>query len=188
MQIRVRAGIITASFIALSSTGMASAETVSDALLECAEKSNSLTRLVCFDRVVQQLRDYDNLDDVLISREQILTDQARAIQPQPRIEPQADSKESDSADSFGKPKRSADDTYLVDGELFSTISEIIDERGRRLRFVLANGQVWEKTEGGNAGLPRVGDNIVIRKGALGSFFIRKENVNRSFQVKRIVQD
>lgn len=35
------------------------------------------------------------------------------------------------------------------------------------------------------GLPSVGDAIVISPGALGSFYLRKADINRTFKVKRI---
>ena len=186
MQTKIRTGSITAGLIAVALSGTINAETVSDALLQCANQSNSLQRLVCFDKVVQNLRDYDSVDAVLIPRAQISSNQSGAIEQANKTLPSADtSDEPDSVQSFGKPKRSENATYLVDGDLHSTIAEIIEQQGRRLRFVLANDQVWEKTSGGTAGLPRIGDEIIIRRGALGSFFIRKKDANRSFQVKRI---
>ena len=78
-----------------------------------------------------------------------------------------------------------DTTFLADGELKSIIKEIQSSNKRRLRFVLENDQIWENADNSKVGLPRVGDAVVIRRGALDSFYLRKANVNRSFRVRRI---
>ena len=44
----------------------------------------------------------------------------------------------------------------------------------KFRFTLDEGAVWETTEGINA-FPKPGDTVVIKKGVLGSYFIRFPN-------------
>jgi hypothetical protein len=163
------------------------AESVSDALIVCSEESNSLKRLICFDKVVKKLNSYQQGDEVLgeIAR----APAPRSAKPVDKIPEQPNAPESanktDEVDTFGLPKPSESDTFLTDGDLHSVVSEVRQASNRRLHFVLENGQVWEKTEGGATGLPKVGDKIVINRRALSAFYIRREGVNRSFKVKRI---
>ena len=177
---------LSITFLILASIPLKSeAESVSDALVICSNETNSLKRLVCFDRVVQQLRSYQGGNEALLSKPQRTTaPPVSAVPPVNTPKTPVVNKES-AVDSFGLPQPSEDESYLVDGDLYSTIKKVLKPTTRRFQFVLANGQIWEKTEGGDSGLPRVGDKIVIRRQALGAFYLRKENVNRSFQVKRI---
>lgn len=53
----------------------------------------------------------------------------------------------------------------------------------KFRFTLDEGAVWETTEGINA-FPKPGQKVVIKKGALGSYFIRFEGT-RSVKGMRV---
>lgn len=108
----------------------------------------------------------------------IIVNKAEA-KTQPKSDMQAE------IDSFGLKKEVENDTVLVDGELNSVIAEIRVQNNRRTRFVLTNGQVWEKVDSSRVELPDVDDKVVLRSGAMGSFYLRKADRNRSFRVKRI---
>lgn len=53
----------------------------------------------------------------------------------------------------------------------------------RFRFTVDDGAVWETTEGINA-FPKPGETVVIKKGLMGSYFIRFEG-NRSVKGRRV---
>lgn len=53
----------------------------------------------------------------------------------------------------------------------------------RFRFTVDDGAVWETTEGINA-FPKPGDTVVIKKGLMGSYFI-KFGTNRSVKGMRV---
>lgn len=114
-----------------------------------------------------------------------LTDMALVIadKSEPKIKPSSVMQAE--IDSFGLQNVTENDTVLVDGELNSVIAEIHLQNKRRTRFVLANGQVWEKMDSSRVELPDVDDKVVLRSGAMGSFYLRKANRKRSFKVKRI---
>ena len=44
----------------------------------------------------------------------------------------------------------------------------------RYRFTIDDGAVWQTTEEGNA-FPKPGQKVIIKKGLMGSYFIRFEN-------------
>jgi hypothetical protein len=187
------------------------AQTVADAIGNCSKEENALKRLVCFDEIAKSINRLDGANQTISE----LAGQTQNIQNQtstapsapvappvtvvapdapvpivpsvPKVSAPVASKdaEQEQVDSFGLDEPTEDKTFLVDGELNSTIKEIEERTARRTRFILENGQIWELAESTSVGLPRVGDKIVIRERALGSYFLRKASVNRSFRVKRV---
>lgn len=54
------------------------------------------------------------------------------------------------------------------------------------RITLANGQVWEIADGSQGALaPVVDPKVRVRRGALGSYYLEVDGLNRSPRVKRI---
>ena len=73
-------------------------------------------------------------------------------------------------------------------EITSTIRRI-SSANRNDVFHLENGQTWMKTDGGIAAVRlKVGDEVVIRKAALGSYSLRKRGRSRSIKVRRLADD
>lgn len=52
-------------------------------------------------------------------------------------------------------------------------------------YRLANGQVWQITEGNNRLYDLNNPKVTLRRGMLGSFFLDLEGDNRSLRVKRL---
>ncbi len=52
----------------------------------------------------------------------------------------------------------------------SRISRVDHDNGQR-RITLENGQVWRQTEATTAGHMSVGDEVVVRKGVMGSYLL-----------------
>jgi len=56
----------------------------------------------------------------------------------------------------------------------------------RSRIKLANGQVWEVADGSRGAIaPVVDPKVRVRRGAVGSFYLEIEGLNRSPRVKRV---
>ena len=51
-------------------------------------------------------------------------------------------------------------------------------------ITLDNGQVWRQTDSVRLKLVE-GQSVTIKRGALGSFFISKENANKRIRAKRV---
>ncbi|WP_293646889.1 hypothetical protein [Thiolapillus sp.] len=84
--------------------------------------------------------------------------------------------------AFGLPQKSPAENLH---DISSRISKVeTASRGKRI-LILENGQTWRQV--GSSSQPRLaaGDTIVIEKGALGSFVLKKQGSNRSLRVKRI---
>jgi hypothetical protein len=89
--------------------------------------------------------------------------------------------EEDQKAAFGLPKTSPADDI---GAISARITQIETfSRGSRLLY-LDNQQVWRQV--GNSSQPKLrnGDMIRIKRGALGSFVLKKADSNRSMRVKR----
>lgn len=55
----------------------------------------------------------------------------------------------------------------------------------RTRIRLANGQVWQVTDGSSGTYRLVDPKVRVQRGMLGSFFLEIEGQNRSLRVKRV---
>ena len=158
------------------------AETVSDALQACSTETNSLKRLVCFDRIVKNMRQYEGLDDTVARSLPVPTNTVRAT-PTPTRPIQESNQE---IDNFGlEPEPEASTATMVDGKLFAMIMATKQIQSSKYQFTLDNGQIWEQTNAQIGGVPKAGDRVSIESGILGAFFLSKEGANKRFRVKRI---
>lgn len=168
------------------------AESVEVDIVLCSKESNPLERLVCFDKIAEQINASQQRVEAITSSAPVQTVPPVVIDTDVNPIPEENALTSisetevvDEVDSFGLPQASKDVTVLDNGELNSVIKKIQRSPRRPVRFILENGQVWENSDNSTMGLPSVGDAIVISPGALGSFYLRKADINRTFKVKRI---
>ena len=140
-------------------------------LLSCRALTDGQARLACFDREAEKVEaQAARRDLVVMNRDQIANAQkerfGRASAPNPM---QAASSESDAKapefieDRLQSARLSADGKWV---------------------FTLSNGAVWGQTELKGIRSPKVGDAILIRKGALGSFLASIKG-RPAIRVKRI---
>ena len=67
----------------------------------------------------------------------------------------------------------------------ATITEATKGAFGKYTFTLDNGQVWRQAESSRSAIWRGGEQIVVERGALGSFLMRKTTGGRSLRVKRL---
>jgi len=67
----------------------------------------------------------------------------------------------------------------------SAVSGRFEGWGPKSRIRLANGQVWEVTDGSSAVVWLLNPQITVRRAALGSFVLEVEGTNRTTRVRRI---
>lgn len=60
-----------------------------------------------------------------------------------------------------------------------------DGWGPKTRIRLANGQIWEISDGSSGAFRLVDPKVRIRRGAMGAFYLEIERQNRSPRVKRV---
>ncbi len=155
------------------------AETVSEAIVKCKSEQNSLQRLLCFDKIA------DNISDL---QDQSFAE-ARANAPQPAVTTgnvTAGNVANDitrttnqQQDDFGRAP--VDDTP---DELSSNVTKVETDRLRRQTMTLQNGQVWREV-GSSGHKVENGQDVTVKKGLFGSYYLSVEGSNRQLQVKRI---
>ena len=142
------------------------------ALEDCRQIADATQRLACYDRTAPAFVDANKAGEVTVVDRGQLRQARRSLFgfSMPRL-------------PFFAGDESAADTPDT---LETTIKEVRDFENGRYQIVLTEGNaVWETTEE-KIGLrtPRVGQKISIRRGPLGSYFLRINN-GRSVKARRI---
>jgi hypothetical protein len=67
----------------------------------------------------------------------------------------------------------------------SSVAGRFDGWGPKSRIRLANGQVWEVTDGSRASVWMLDPQVVVRRAALGSFLLEVEGLKMTARVQRV---
>jgi hypothetical protein len=130
-------------------------------LTDCRAVTDSVARLACFDQAAAALDAAERSGDVVVlDRAQVRTAKREAF-----------GLKLPSFDLFDRDEQQR--TVEVD-RVESTVASA--GRGQAGWVVtLANGQVWRQTDGKSLYRVRQGDKVEIRRGTLGSYFLRVGN-------------
>lgn len=162
-------------FLMTSFTLDANAETLSDALKQCSKVDNSLKRLVCYDKLVQRANGLQNSDLPELRQQQ----RTRVADTKAESVEQNLTKEQ----AFGFEK----DIQIQKEAEFDSIRAIALKIElnpyKRMTITLDNGQVWKEAEKGYAKI-KEGDEVIVERGMMGSFYIKKADSKRRSRVKR----
>lgn len=162
-------------------------DSVADAIKQCAQTTNSLQRLVCFDRIASRIQDYS--DDVLPAQR---VAQSAVSVPRPAVSASANpstntASPADKADLPFTPNNQVDDfgrVELANDTLSATVTAVTTDRNDYFTITINNGQKWRQTEVSRLNI-EVGDRIEIEEGLFGSFILTSESSNRTARVKRV---
>ena len=86
------------------------------------------------------------------------------------------------AEQFGREPRTAPPEVE---SIQSHIPGVFQGWQPQSRIRLANGQVWQVTDGSSGGYRLVDPKVNLQRGMLGSYFLELEGQNRSIRVKRV---
>lgn len=186
------------SILTISVTVHAAAPSIKQALTECAQQTNSLQRLVCYDRISAQLQDYAN--DAPTTAPKLITAQstppvaphnAMVKAPEAKIEPSPITKSitvpiakpitepvKDAVASFGK-------TVATEDSMIATIASVKTGRNNLMTITLDNGQVWLQTKSEDRARLSAQQVVTFEKGFFGAFYLSAEGSNRRVAVKRL---
>ncbi len=166
-------------------TSTSYAQSLSGALKKCGQEQNSLKRLVCYDRIVNEMDKYSGLDELMNVPAPLPAQKGTSAATGDRKAPPAAATAGQSANptsNFGLP-----DTVTKQNTEEKIYARIVglkkDPYGNR-SITLDNGQVWKQQESSNIRLKK-GDDIYVETGVLGAFFLSKESINKRLRVKRI---
>ena len=148
----------------------AQAETVSEAILKCKAEQNSLQRLLCFDKVAENISGL---------KDQSFSDAQASAPPADAVLPTTSKGQRQPRDDFGKTP--VDETPDA---LSSRVTKVKKDTLKRQTVTLQNGQVWREI-GSSGHIVKSGQQVTIEKGLFGSYYLSVDGSNREMQVKRI---
>jgi hypothetical protein len=183
---------------------ISTANSLLDGLAMCAKNTDSLQRLVCFDKLAKDTKSNPpnepqvTLNDSIVERVDSTVKVAPKIQPEKVlavsnhhkkpavVEPQsvvviANSVKQQQA-SFGKEAVKRPEDRIK--QLKEKVIKIQKAPYGELIITFENGQVWRQTDSIRFRLS-TDEVVIIERGALGSFFIGKENTNQRIRAKRV---
>ncbi|MFT5675030.1 MAG: hypothetical protein ACI808_000959 [Paraglaciecola sp.] len=175
----------------LLTTWMAQAQTVPDLVVKCSKETDSLKRLVCYDNVADKVKKMPAVVENIRTSEPI-----RDIPPSPvsvsvetpkmavadTVPSESEIEErSEKISQFGMEHKIV--RKSSEEKIYAHVSSIKKDHYGKLSLKLDNDQSWKQTDSSTLRL-KVGEQLYIERGALGSFFMGKEGVNRRIRVKR----
>ncbi|GAB5381911.1 MAG: hypothetical protein Alis3KO_30950 [Aliiglaciecola sp.] len=162
------------------------AESISQALKKCGQVQNSLKRLVCYDGIVNDLNKYGGLDELMsvpapLPATSPNTPSASVPQTSAPQQPAVSATPSRNQD-FGMEQRNLrDDT---EDKIYATVVSIKKDARKKRLFTLDNGHVWREADGSSLSI-KENEVIYVERGAIGSFHMSKDSVNRRIRVSRV---
>mgnify|MGYP000008779414 CR=1 FL=1 len=148
-----------------------SAADVASELAVCAQTKDSLARLVCYDKLAERSAG----NKAQLENKQKVKD----------VAPVAAKKALSKEESFGGKHLKKKESSEVLKELEAKVKTLTKTLRGALKLTLENGQVWQQVDTNVAPKISAGDSIVVRRGALSSFYLKKADSNRTIRVKRI---
>lgn len=173
----MKVGAIAALALAVSSGGPAEAQSkrgqspLVQAFANCRAQSDDSARLRCYDAAAAALTDATSRGSVVIVDQEDVRKTRRSLFgfSLPKI-------------PFFSGDRSADDQQ---DELTAKIASVGPVGYGKWRIKLEDGALWETTEASRATSdPRAGNEVKIKRGALGSYMIRVAG-QRALRAKRV---
>jgi hypothetical protein len=162
------ASVVTASALAkpLPDTGTPAQV---QSLLACRSVTDSAQRLTCYDRAAQ------GFAEAVGKKEVVVIDKARATQARRSL--------------FGFTVPNLGSLFGGGGDEISQIEgivqNVIENGDGSLVITLADGSTWSQIDDTPVALPpRRGDKIVVRRGALGAYFV-KIGSQPGYKAKRV---
>ena len=153
----------------------AAANELIDDLNQCKEVENALERLVCFDEVSKHLPSSKLLESKTETLKNQENSKSKPVKKVELIEDQT-------AQDFGIEHKQ--DISELPETLVAIVSSIKKDPYKKYIVSLDNGQIWKQTDSVYLRL-KVGGKVLIKRGALNSFFMAKDGANKRIRVKRV---
>lgn len=182
-----KSGLIILSLLLVAP--FSQAETLSDALKQCGQQQNSLKRLVCYDRLVNDIEQYSGLNDLLNVPAPLPAAGTSTQSTTPSVPSSAPPRQSSapaaapsSSSDFGLEARQIrQDTA---DKIYSTVKSFKKDGLGNLVITLANGMVWKQLESSSLRI-KSDQQVYVEKGLIGSHYLSRDEVNSRIKVKRI---
>ncbi|WP_448554196.1 hypothetical protein [Thalassotalea montiporae] len=150
-------------------------------LLTCQSETDSLKRLVCYDGVAKSLS-----SELPTKQPEVNTDKVPAATSESVLAAPARKSpkivQVDAEDIFGQEAKFK--SSQVDEVRFVIKSVTLSKR-KKWRFVFENGQKWEQKDTDRFAKFVAGQEVIIKRGVMNAFYLKKPDANRTIRVKRI---
>jgi hypothetical protein len=184
---------------------ISTANSLLDELAMCAKNTDSLQRLVCYDKLANDTKSKPPKQPQVTSKDSIVERVDSIVKVAPKIQPEkvlavsnhhkkpavaepqsvvvviANSVKQQQA-SFGKEAVKRPEDRIK--QLKAKVVKIQKAPYGELIITVENGQVWRQTDSTRFRLSK-DEMVIIERGVLGSFFIGKENSNQRIRAKRV---
>lgn len=146
---------------------------------KCMSVDNDIARLLCYDALFGRVQATPQ-KAVVPAPPPVATLPKTAPDKTLKAAPQLAPIEED----FGAEQLSKKEDKVELREIQETVSSV-SENSRGLRtFILANGQHWRETESSRLRI-KVGQEVVVKKGAFSAYYMKKPDSGRTVRVQRI---
>lgn len=177
-----------------------SAQANMEDMVACRNIDDDMARLACYDAAVQGVREEMAARDEAERAELAEERTQRSFFGLPRFSwPGGADRNETTEDEFGQnaleqdrnraggaPAVERDDDDQVVNQITATVVEWGRNPYGKTFVVLENGHVWRLIESRHLALRRNRENVVhIRRGRMGSFFIRANDVSAEYRVERV---
>jgi hypothetical protein len=159
------------------------------AMIACAAKPDPGERLACYDRAVSSLsQEARALAEKREAESRAAAAAAAALAAQQAADAAA-KQEAERLSAFGRDSMSRESRPPPAVESLdrveAKIAETLTAADGKLIFVLDNGQMWRQTEGLQLPPVRAGNDVVVKKGAVGGFALTIVRIGRTVRVVRM---
>lgn len=165
--------------VVLSFSIFVQANTLEDKLKNCLKKTDSSSRLACYDNVVGRI----DIDDVLITVDDTQQHSVKAPTTAPIVIAVASPTVTDQADEFGKEHltKSAEDEVVSIVFVVAKIKKVLHNQWH---ITFENGQVWQQSDTSPMRL-EVGTSVKLTHGFGSAIYLQKTGSNKRIRVKRL---
>ena len=173
--------IIIALTIALTSQLSFAMSLDTEALVACTKIKASDTRLICFDQAMSNI----SLNETKKSDTNLSAAISTASQPDKNAPLILKTPPPQNADAnFGLEKQKLRESKTQLESISASVILIQELASARKILALDNQQRWQQISSGTFRI-KVGDTVVLTRGAFGSFKLKKQGSNRAIKVKRL---
>ena len=158
--------------IAITSQIVTAADLTPD-LIKCSNLKNDIKRLQCFDEYIVKSS---------TKKQTMLTNKSSTIKANQPITSKTENKE-ELISSFGQAHKYSKKEREFD-EMKSTIVSATKNLHKKWKIELENGQVWIEKGGDKRAKFSAGDSVIITRGIMNSFQLKKVGSKRRIRVQR----
>lgn len=181
--------VLTSAAVAPAATPAAPSVSPLSPIYACAEKTDPVERLACFDSAVASVKAAEARSEIIaLDQPRVAAVRREAfgfrIPSLPRFGFGGARAEASAGASSGTPSTRPPNNEDDEEQTYAVAR--IGRAGDRVAIYLENGNVWQMTEAGELNAPsQTPFNVRIKSAAMGSFLLNVEGRNKGYRVRRV---